>query len=248
MTIYLYIKTHRVTGLKYFGMTTKDDPVSYKGSGSYWKRHIKKHGYDVDTEIVGIFEDDEEASAFALQFSKDNNIVVSNTWANLMEETCKTGNPAYTKGTLGYKHTQETKEKIGKKHKDKIISEKQRELQSKKLKGRPKSEEHRRKIGEANSGKIRSKETCENISKARKGQPSSFKGKHHSEEALEKNAQAKRKTWVVTDPYGEEQTITNIIKFCNENNLSEDVMRKIARGEVKTHKGWKCSYSSSISI
>jgi hypothetical protein len=39
---FLYIKTHSVTGLKYFGKTTKD-PFRYKGSGVYWVRHLKVH-------------------------------------------------------------------------------------------------------------------------------------------------------------------------------------------------------------
>ena len=44
MTIYLYVKQHSITGLKYFGKTTKIDPFLYKGSGKYWQRHIKKYG------------------------------------------------------------------------------------------------------------------------------------------------------------------------------------------------------------
>ena len=43
MTIYLYVKQHSVTGLKYFGRTECKNPFRYKGSGSYWKKHLKKH-------------------------------------------------------------------------------------------------------------------------------------------------------------------------------------------------------------
>ena len=32
----LYIKTHKITGLKYFGKTTLN-PFTYNGSGSHWK-------------------------------------------------------------------------------------------------------------------------------------------------------------------------------------------------------------------
>lgn len=39
--ITLYIKIHNVTGLKYFGKTTKNNPEKYTGSGKHWKRHIK---------------------------------------------------------------------------------------------------------------------------------------------------------------------------------------------------------------
>ena len=44
MPIYtLYVKTHNKTGLKYLGRTTQD-PYKYKGSGTYWRSHLKKHG------------------------------------------------------------------------------------------------------------------------------------------------------------------------------------------------------------
>lgn len=48
---YLYLKTHRETGLKYLGQT-KRDPHKYKGSGKYWKQHVKKHGDNIDTLIL----------------------------------------------------------------------------------------------------------------------------------------------------------------------------------------------------
>jgi hypothetical protein len=41
---YLYIKQHSITGLKYFGKTTKSNPYKYNGSGKYWIRHINKNG------------------------------------------------------------------------------------------------------------------------------------------------------------------------------------------------------------
>ena len=39
---YLYIKQHSVTKLKYFGKTTKKDPVKYLGSGIYCKKQSYK--------------------------------------------------------------------------------------------------------------------------------------------------------------------------------------------------------------
>jgi hypothetical protein len=88
---YLYVKTHNITNLKYFGKTTAKDPYSYKGSGKYWTRHINKHGYDVSTEIIGYYNDEQECMNIALQFSNDNNIVKSSEWANLKEETLDGG-------------------------------------------------------------------------------------------------------------------------------------------------------------
>lgn len=83
---YLYVKTHNVTGLKYFGKTVSSDPSLYKGSGKLWRRHIAKHDYDVSTEIIGFFEDEYECKNAAIEFSTKNNIVESKEWANLMHE------------------------------------------------------------------------------------------------------------------------------------------------------------------
>lgn len=103
---YLYIKTHKITGLKYFGKTTKIDPNSYRGSGIHWKRHIAKYGYDVDTEILGIFLTKKELVEFATKFSIDNNIIESKEWANLKLENGLDGSP------VGVKFSDEHKEKI----------------------------------------------------------------------------------------------------------------------------------------
>jgi hypothetical protein len=84
---YLYIKQHSVTGLKYFGKTTKDDPVQYLGSGKYWKRHIKKHGEEfVETIWYELFTSVDSLVKYAKEFSCENNIVESDEWANLKLE------------------------------------------------------------------------------------------------------------------------------------------------------------------
>lgn len=89
--IYLYIKTHNVTGLKYLGKTTRD-PYKYKGSGKRWTNHINKHGNDVTTEIIGSFNTNEELKQFSEKLSEELDVVDSNDWANLMPETGAGGN------------------------------------------------------------------------------------------------------------------------------------------------------------
>ena len=74
----LYIFTHNITGLKYFGKTINSfDEMSllnYGGSGVYWKKHIKKHGKDLSVEIYGIHHIS-KVKDIAVKFSEDNNIV-----------------------------------------------------------------------------------------------------------------------------------------------------------------------------
>lgn len=121
--IYLYVKQHSVTGLKYFGQTKSRDPFKYKGSGSYWTRHIKKHGTNhIKTLEVWGFDDREMCQNFAAKFSKEHNIVESKDWANLIPETGLAdgmGRPGIYNGMYGRKHTKESLKKMAENRKNK---------------------------------------------------------------------------------------------------------------------------------
>jgi hypothetical protein len=84
--IYLYKKTHNITGLQYLGKTCKD-PFSYSGSGTYWLRHLKQHGNAVTTEVIFQTKCLEEFKHQAVAYSIEHNIVESSEWANLIIET-----------------------------------------------------------------------------------------------------------------------------------------------------------------
>lgn len=94
---YLYIKQHSITKKKYYGKTTKD-PYTYNGSGPYWIDHINKHGkeYVVTIEVSKIYTDTRIVED-ALRFSKDNNIVESNEWANQKPENGLDGGDTVSK-------------------------------------------------------------------------------------------------------------------------------------------------------
>jgi hypothetical protein len=96
-TIYLYLKTHNKTGLKYLGKTIRN-PYTYNGSGKYWLRHIKKHGCDINTQVLLETNDPEEIKKVGLRYSEEWDVVNSDQFANLMNETGAGGhNPnAYT--------------------------------------------------------------------------------------------------------------------------------------------------------
>ena len=93
MTIYsLYIKTHKKTGLKYFGYT-KQNPHLYPGSGTDWKIPWKKHGYEVRTEVLLQTADKAEIVSWGILYSSKWNIVSAQDdfgnkiWANKIPET-----------------------------------------------------------------------------------------------------------------------------------------------------------------
>ena len=93
MNIYLMVKTHNTTGLKYLCKTKQKDPHKYKGSGDYWIPHIKKHGYDVTTEILKECSSNEEIKQWGLHYSELWNVVNARDdngrklWANLKPES-----------------------------------------------------------------------------------------------------------------------------------------------------------------
>lgn len=119
---YLYVKRHMDTGLRYLGVTTKE-PYKYLGSGLYWGKHLKLHGKNIITCVIGEFTDKEECSKVALEYSKLHNVVKSVEWANLKPENAKQGWVAgmpqrdetvakRIKANTGKKRTEETKRKI----------------------------------------------------------------------------------------------------------------------------------------
>jgi hypothetical protein len=132
MIIYLYIKQHSITKLKYFGKTTQPNPFKYRGSGTKWLNHINKHGKDhvVTLEVWG-FDDPTICTDFALSFSTEHRIVESVEWANQIPEDGKNGMPRNSEHRSSYYqkvvasrrtssqrkgytwHSPETRQKIG---------------------------------------------------------------------------------------------------------------------------------------
>lgn len=108
MIIYLYLKTHNKTGLKYLGKTVSEDPHKYSGSGKRWLRHLNKHGYDYTTEILAKCETNEELKRLGLYYSEKFNIVEDKNFANIVPEE---GDGGATRG-CGWKHTESTKQKL----------------------------------------------------------------------------------------------------------------------------------------
>jgi hypothetical protein len=105
------VKTHKITGLQYLCQTKRKDPFKYRGSGLYWRLHLKKHGPHIDTRILIKCYTKSALSAWGIYYSKLWSIVDSKRWANLTEETGSGGMIAGSKtaikcGLSGSKHPQ----------------------------------------------------------------------------------------------------------------------------------------------
>lgn len=159
---YLYIKQHNVTGLKYFGKTTRQNPISYLGSGLHWKRHLRTHGNDVSTVWVRLFTFQKELTEYAIQFSKENQIVESKEWANLRDENGLDGQP---KGAIFGPMSESHKQLISSKLTGKEVTAGTRKKMSISAKGNQRhlgiqhSDESKQKMSLAMKGKVHSDKT-----------------------------------------------------------------------------------------
>jgi hypothetical protein len=124
----LYIKRHRITGLKYLGKTVKN-PIFYKGSGKYWLRHLTKHGYDVETLWHQLYNDKQSLMKDAMMLSTKYDVVNSDEWANTKPENgidgALPGEFHHMYGIIGEnhprfgtKHTDKTKQLMRENHAD----------------------------------------------------------------------------------------------------------------------------------
>lgn len=118
---WLYVKEHNITKLKYFGKTTRKDPHKYKGSGVRWTHHLNKHGNDISTTWCQLFTDRQILTEFAEKFSRENNIVKSQEWANLKPEDglmggdtgiTAAGRHKISEKSKMFRHSDETKQKL----------------------------------------------------------------------------------------------------------------------------------------
>jgi hypothetical protein len=184
MTIYLYVKTHNKTGLKYLGKTTKN-PFTYLGSGVDWKTHLKEHGEDHSTEVIRECQTNQELNQWGRYYSELWNVVSSIDWANRIPETG------------GGSCTSETAKKISTKLAGKEKpprTEKHKLNASKAQKGipKPRSKEHQEAWAESSKANWASNtERKKQVSELGKAN----KGRKHSPEALKKKRQAMLEYW-----------------------------------------------------
>ena len=247
---YLYIKTHNTTGLKYFGKTTSNRQ-RYRGSGKYWISHIKKHGYDVTTEIVGYFTDEISCMLYALEFSYMNDIVNSAEWANYQPESGIDGGD-----TISYK-TDEERTATNEKRRitfSKMSAEEKEKIRAKNSSGVKKYiaehlDEHKERSAntvakrKASGMPWHSEVTKENISRTNKSGTDEVKQKISQALTGRKNPKHSEfmsgrfvgkdnrntRVFTVVDPGGSINDIVGCValgEFCIENNLAYARMLK----------------------
>ncbi len=238
MTIYLYVKTHKITGLKYLGKTESKDPHKYKGSGKYWTSHLNVHGPEYTTEIIKECSSKEDLKYWGKYYSDLWNVVESTDWANLKEEVGDGG-----------RQSEEVRKKISDAGKGRIPWNKGKRIWSAEDRKRigdlnrargPQSTETIAKRVVKNTGKKRTEEQKQNLSNSQIGKK--FTDEH------KKALCGKRPNVIAHNRDHNLYTFihdTGIIEYCTRNDLiikyslcSKNLI-SVIKGRRKSHKGWR---------
>jgi len=65
-------------------------------------------------------------------------------------------------------------------------------------------------------------------------------GRPQTDRQKKRATEANQKQWEITDPNNVTFEITNLSKFCKENNLDQGNMVAVSKGRLKQHKGYRC--------
>lgn len=194
--IYLYLKTHKITGKKYFGKTVQD-PFTYMGSGTYWKEHLKRYGNFVNTEIIFQTECKKELKEKAIYYSNLWNIAENKEFANYILEMGDGGN---TSDSPKYQDWLENVARNKNSEYNKMLSERMKKnnpIFNPEIAKKVHNEETYKKIGLAHKGKTISEEQKKYLSDKAKLQWEKLKqsGYKLSDEARKKISEKAKERW-----------------------------------------------------
>jgi len=233
--------------------------LEYKTSSKYVKAFFQQHG---DPDVIQIrkrFTDKNKARLFESRVLKHLNyrdpFGSNSKWLN------RTTNKSIHNATP-YIRTPQQRHELSQRLKNRPLSEERRQKISKANTGKKHSSKTKIKIGLKHKGKTMSAESIakmkanrtpakywlgrqrsddlkDKLSKHRTGKTmDQLMSPEHVARVRERIQEASSKSWIITYPDGIEKLITNLKKFCRDNNLNPSCMRDIIKGRQKIHRGF----------
>lgn len=174
--MFIYKTTNLINNKIYIGQTTKDKTKSYLGSGTYFKKALKKYSKEnFKREIMEHCSNMDELNEREIYWIRECNSQDKNIGYNLANGGTSQGKHSeetrkkISESNKGIKHSEETKRKISQATKGIERSEETRKKMSIAQKGRKLSEQHKNKLSESKKGKKLSKQHRKKISESQKG-------------------------------------------------------------------------------
>lgn len=218
----VYIATNKINGKSYIGQTIQKLSCRISGhkynsitlgTRRYFYNAIRKYGFEnFEWNILCECDTKDELDEMEYHYIKQYHTHHLDNGYNLSY--------GGEENNVGFKMSDETKEKMSRSRKGQIPW----------IKGRHHTDE-----------------TKEKISICGRGDGNGFYGKHHTDETKEKIRKVQvgckskfSKSYEITYPNGSKIIIKGIRQFCRDNNLSHQLMCAVSKGKQKHHKGYKC--------
>lgn len=229
--MFIYRIVNSVNNKEYIGQTTQKPPIrrwydhrtklrngTHKNSKlqNAWMKHGEStFSFEILYECQSLKE---------LNQSEHSEIVNRTPWYNIRSGGENGGSLALETrqrlrvANLGKKYGNETKMK----HKERMT-------------GKPRDESTKEKIRKSLLGKKRPPETVEKMSRA-------MVGKKHTDETKQRISERMKAVraipCVLLDPTGTLVHIPNLMEFERQTGISASCLRRVVKGERKSHKGW----------
>lgn len=190
---------------------------------NWWKSTTNKYGLEVRI----LFSNLTEQMAFFLEKEMISRYGVQKEGSGCLINITLGGG-----GISGYKHTDETKQKIGMASKGKTLSKEHIKKLKAATKGRVVPIEVIRRMAEKKRGTIASEETRRKIG-------NSHRGKTRSTEARNNLSRGQGATFVkLIHVSGIIENVLNRAEFCRKYHLHPRCIRHVIQQKVKSHNGW----------
>jgi hypothetical protein len=239
---YLYVKTHKLTGIKYLGQTSRD-PYWYKGSGKRWINILKKYGGDVDTEVIFESDNKDDIRDKGIYYSNLWNVVEDDNWANIVNEEGTGGN---TSDSPNYKEAIKYRDlsKLKTKEHRKKVSESTKKAWAKKLNSPDFDLEAYKKMCAERTRAMWAQRGFTDEDRKKRADTWLSYIKEHPEvttkisKTTKKNWLEKSKLYEVTFPDGHKEQVKCFRGWCKDNNLPYTKLYNTIRYNKPSKDGW----------
>jgi len=239
---YLYVKTHKKTGLKYLGQTSRD-PYVYKGSGLRWTNHIKKHGYDVDTLILLETTDKVALSEAGLYYSNLYNVVNDYNWANIVAESGTGGDTSKSPNFIESMKHRDFSYRQDLKYKEKVSIAVKKYWNTRFEDPSFNKEEYKKMCSERSKSMWESRGITDEDRILRSKRQTEYLNTPGVKESLSQKAKAawlkKSKTYEVTFPNGHTEVVKSFRGWCKDNNYPYYKLYNTIRNNKPSKDGWQ---------
>ena len=221
-----YVYAHYIPGSTtpfYIGKGAGNRAWIQGGRSKLWRNIVGKHGCEVQI----LYDNLNESMAFFLETE-----LIRQHGRRITSEGSLVNITLGGEGMAGYKHTDDTKKKIGAAFRGTKLSEAHKKKLRIAARGRILTESHKAALRVVRLGTTQSEITKKRIGDAHRG----MKRSDQARENLSRGQGVLPAKLV--SPTGECVAVTNRTKFCQTNKLAPRLLRGVINGTATSHNGW----------